>query len=226
MFTDFTIKRSAKRRTVGISIYPDLRVVVSAPFRYSEERLQAFVREKSSWIEEKLKEFAKYGPAQPKRTYLSGDRISILGKTYVLKVFEGPLNQAHLTENEILIEATSAKRTKEAFARLLHAQAAQHLKGRIIHFANQLRVQPKSLTIKDYKSRWGTCKSTGDIVLNWRILLSSEAIVDYVVVHELSHLIEFNHSRAFWRVVGSVFPDYKRARKILRESSRRGDLDL
>ena len=109
MFTDFTIKRSSKRRTVSISIYPDLRVVVSAPFRYPEEKLQTFIREKSPWIKKKLKDFAKLGPLQAKRAYQNGDPISILGKQYILKTFEGPLNQAHLSEDEVLIEATSSK---------------------------------------------------------------------------------------------------------------------
>lgn len=183
------VKRSAKRKTISVAVYPDQRVVVSAPMRLPEVRITMFVNEKKPWIETKLKWFATLPPPVEKRTYSS------------------PL-------------------ARRAAARAYQEQALAKLKERITHYAPLLKVSPRNVAIRNYKSRWGACKSNGDLVFNWRLILASDLVFDYVVVHELSHLKEFNHSPAFWRTVESVFPRYKEAKKELRLNSFAGNLEF
>jgi predicted metal-dependent hydrolase len=180
--TTISIKRSARRKTLSLAVYPDRRVVLSVPMRFPESKIELFLSEKRDWIEKKLALFSKITIQRPRLD-------PALKKTYPFLALE-------------------------------------KFKARIAHYAPLLQVAPKSVAVRNYKSRWGTCKSTGDLIFNWRLILASDEIFDYVVVHELSHLKQFNHSPAFWNTVGSVFPHYKKVRKELKLASLRQELDF
>ena len=184
MLANLIIKRSTRRKTISLVVYPDQRVVVSAPASLPEYRIMAFVQEKADWIRSKL-----------------------AFKTAPVKEFGSP-------------------KEKKSAVVALQAQCLIKLTERLAHYSPLLGVTPKSVQLKNYKSRWGVCKVSGDLVFNWRLILATDLVFDYVVVHELSHLRQFNHSRAFWATVGSVFPRYQEARKELRLLSLRGDLDF
>ena len=220
-------------RRASISIYPDLRVVVSAPSYLPEERLQAFILSKEEWIQEKLRNYRVLAAENPPRQWVSGESISIFDQVYVLKVIRSSTRFVEVQGNELVVAVPDRKGERpgaEVIRRILggwiQAQALEHFKRRTEYFSALLRVNPKTVSVRNYRGRWGACKSTRDIVFNWRLALAPLSIVDYVVVHELCHLMEFNHSPHFWALVGTVMPNYKEMKKELKRLGYLGVLEF
>ena len=219
---NLTIKKSAHRKTVGIAIYPDQRIVVSAPLRLKDTHVEAFLMRKMDWIQKKLKAFSNV-PKIRASTFVSGERFPFLGSEYTLTVIHTAASYVTIFENQLVVSVRvglepmkQSKLIQKLLIQWYQEQALLRAKERIPVFTGQLRVTPTSVSVKKYSRRWGVCKSTGDIVLNWLLMHGSPEIFDYVVVHELCHLKEFNHSPKFWRLVASVCPDYKEIKKQLK----------
>ena len=220
-----TIKRS-HRRSLAVHIYPDLRVVVSAPKFLTESQIQRFIDEKREWIDRKLKHFAKLPPQRKKREFITGEHYPILGEDFALKIATSQQSQIQLGLQGILIAAPTLKKAKSIFHEWYLNKATQVIQQRVTYYAQQLDVQPRSVTVKDYKGRWGSCKITGDISFNWRLIMAPLDVLDYVVVHELCHMKEHNHSKRYWAHVEKAYPNYKLAKKWLREAEQRKELEF
>ncbi len=211
--TAYMLKRSA-RRTVGLRIDPK-GLTVSAPLRMPEKAIEAILLSKSEWILRKMDE-ARPCPA-PK--WQEGEKLPFLGKHYRLSISSGK-RDVRLEGECIAVSLPDASRTRECIESWYKRQALDLFAERIAHYCPKLGVETPKLFLSNAKTRWGSCNSKREVRLNWRLVLMSLPIVDYVVVHELSHLIEMNHSKAFWEKVGSVYPAFDAARKELKHRSR------
>jgi predicted metal-dependent hydrolase len=225
------VKRSDRRRTASLQIYPDSRIVVSVPIFYPDTRISKLILEKKNWIQKKLHEIAQVGPARPERNFENGDSFFLIGKEYRLNIIYSEVTDVILKEHTIFVSVSprlkpekQQKRIRELMREWYIQFALEEFKERSAVYAAKLKVSPKSISVKDFKSRWGACKSSGEIVYNWRLVMAPLEVFDYVVVHELCHLRVFSHSSKFWALVNSVFPEYKRVTKQLKLLDYKGEL--
>lgn len=223
---EYILKRSG-RKSVGISIDRWGLVKVSGPYSASENYIRQVLLKKASWILQKLNqmETADFSEKRPKNM-VQGEIFRFMGKEYKLKLERTPgarKTTVTLDEDNIILVCKSdfdGQKLRNSLKLWYVEQFRQALESCIPRYAAVLGVQPGKITIKEQKTRWGSCSSKGNINLNWKLIMADSEILDYVVVHELCHLKEMNHSVKFWRLVESVFPDYKEYRKWLKQNGK------
>jgi predicted metal-dependent hydrolase len=216
---NYILHRSHGRRRISLSI-DERGLRVGAPLRASLREIEIVLRDHAHWVIRKLSEWNdKRAPA---RRWESGETLAYLGSALKLEVAHGA-SEVLVTQTHFHIRAP--ERSAAAVAALarhwLRGQALQHFHQRIEHFRTHITLEPVAMRLSNARTRWGSCHASGRISLNWRLVHMPRHLIDYVVVHELAHLREMNHSPRFWAVVGRVIPDYAaRRREIRRESHR------
>lgn len=187
----------------------------------SEERIRDLITKRTPWIESKLKEQSEKYILKPNK-YINGEVFSYLGKDYRLKVITGDRVSIKMKNGYLvaIILDTVAEQEQEQIKPLLEDWYQSHaevlLKEKIKRFTKVIGVTPKSVSVKNYKSSWGSCSNRGEISFNWRIILAPHRIIDYVVIHELCHLLEHNHSSRYWKLVEQHVPDWRDCRDWLK----------
>lgn len=218
---EFTLVRSARRRSLSIEI-AQAQVVVRAPHFVAKADIEKFVREKSLWVQQKLVQQKRQLSALPEYTFANGSRIPYLGEPLELVVHIQPKADVVRYGEKLLVILTSRSRlpseqqTKRLVSAWYHEQALKLLQAKTDAAAARLGASYRGITLKATRSKWGHCTVQGAIQYNWQILLAPEPIVDYLVAHEVSHLLHHNHSPAFWAVVASLCPNYKQCRAWLK----------
>ncbi len=222
---DYQVVRSRKRKHARIKVQ-DCQVFVVVPESTRDERIQQLLKQKNRWINEKLKVQASVPPVKPKE-YVSGESFAYLGRNYRLKVINEKPEPVKLNKGRFMVqvpvdisEERRTQRIQDKLTRWYKEHALQRLTEKTERYAGIVGVQPKSVGIKSFKSRWGSCSKQGNIQYNWRIIIAPHHIVDYVVVHELCHMIHHNHSDKFWRLVESVLPEYQQDKEWLKLNGR------
>ena len=212
--TPIDVIRTNRRKTASIKVING-RVQVIVPENLSEIRIQQIVHNRKPWIREKLNLQSEQSIPKPKE-YISGESFSYLGKNYRLKVLLNEPTEVKLKGGNLVVGVYSkwSDTDRNTFMRKELVKWFEHhalvrLTEKTNRFAKMLGVSPRSISVRDFTSRWGSCCSSGNITYNWRIVIAPHSIVDYVVVHELCHLLEHNHSDEFWRNVSKVLPDYQ-----------------
>jgi len=209
--------RTSRRKTATIKVEAG-KVSVVAPLELSIPRIEDAISKKNRWIKEKLHLHSQVMAVKPKE-YVSGESFSYLGKNYRLKVVKGSPSSVKLLQGYLTVvtpEPLNPVKTQKLIEGWYREHAEKKLREKSERFAKQMGVQFASVGIKSFKSRWGSCSGDGHIQYNWRIIMAPNGIVDYVVVHELCHLIHHNHSPEFWRAVGKVVPDNVEAKEWLK----------
>ena len=225
-----------RRRSISIQITEDAIVRVKAPKSVPDRVVREFILSKEDWIRKKLRE-AELKIILRKRSYLDQSKITILGKEYTIDLFDaeaaGRKNEKALIEGdriELYLNDLSEEHVKDKIIDLAKSMLKEYTKNRIDHYlplisraAKELNIDDKGLyytglSFKLVKSRWGSCSSKKHLNFNIKLALAPLPILDYVIVHEMCHLIYLDHSQGFWKMVGSVYPDWKNARKHLNDS--------
>lgn len=217
----FELVRSARRRSISIEI-AKAQVVVRAPYFVAKADIEKFVREKSLWVQQKLAQQEQQLSALPTYNFANGSSLPYLGGQLTLVVHTQPKADVVRYGAQLLVILTSRSRlpdeqqTKRLVCQWYQEQALTLLQAKTDAAVARLGAKYAGITIKATRSKWGHCTAQGAIQYNWQILLAPEPIVDYLVAHEVSHLLHHNHSPAFWAVVGSLCPDYKKRRAWLK----------
>lgn len=223
---EFPVEVIRTGRKKSASIYLDGEgVKVRVPEGLPDNRVRDLISRKSPWIKRKLREAETAVPPRP-REFVSGETFCYLGRNYRLKVLPGDTTSLKLKGGYLEANIPSSSRTQENDVSFLlvdwyQRHARERLEEKTRRYAKILQVKPGSVSVKDYKSQWGSCSAKGDISYNWRIVMAPHRIVDYVVVHELCHLLEHNHSPAYWCHVERILPDFRECREWLRRNSER-----
>ncbi len=216
---NYILHRSHGRRRISLSV-DDRGLRVGAPLRASLREIETVLRDHARWVVRKLADWSdKRAPA---RRWASGETVAYLGLPLKIEVAPG-VSAVELAAPLLRIRAPDlAAAAVAALAKhWLQEQALAHFHRRIEHFRTHITLETVAIRLSNARSRWGSCHASGRISLNWRLIHMPQHLIDYVVVHELAHLREMNHSPRFWAVVGSVIPDYAaRRREIRRESHR------
>lgn len=214
------------RKTLAISVEPNLRVSVVAPEDSDLDTIAALVRKRAPWILRQQRELEQYLPQTPPRQYVSGETHRYLGRQYRLKVVEGSPEGVKLSRGWLYIQATD-KRDTERVRQLLDgwyaAQARRVFPERLSAMLPRVQLlgvtERPALSIKPLVARWGSCSGSGSITLNLRLMQVPKQYIDYVIIHELCHLIEHNHSRRFYQLLDRAMPDWRERRRALNELS-------
>lgn len=194
------------------------QVFVRVPNALSVSRVEKLIQSRSDWIREKLNIQSNIVIPRPKEM-VSGESFPYLGKNYRLKLIHGDSSEVKLKYGHLTLHCDKNldAAAREGFIRKsltnwYRSRALDKLKEKVSRYGKILRVQSKSVSVFDFKSRWGSCSVSGDLRFNWRIIMAPNSIVDYVVVHELSHLVHHDHSEKFWKTIQSVIPNHREHR--------------
>jgi predicted metal-dependent hydrolase len=204
--------RSSKRKTAAIKIQKG-EVFVMVPEGLALATIESLVAKKSRWIKEKLAIQQQIMTIKPK-AYVAGESFSYLDKSHPLKIVAGryPVIKLHQDELVVSVRDVAADNTpviKQLLIKWYKLRAESELTDKTWRYAAIIGVKPTSVTIKAFKARWGSCSITGGIQYNWRIIIAPDRIVNYVVIHELCHILHHNHSPAFWKAVERYCHDYR-----------------
>lgn len=213
---NYEIKISSRAKRLSLRVING-EVVVTVPKRHSKRVVQQFVFEHQDWINKQRQENQKLLKLKEKIRYEDGGKIRYLGEWITLAlgdVREPSLNESTLT----LSEKFDVKRQLQGW---LIKEAQRVLAEKAAHYANVLGVNVKQVKLGKYKSKWGSAHVCGTIKFSWPIIQAPEKIVDYLVIHELAHLIEMNHSPKFWSIVEALCPTYKQRKKWLKEQGQK-----
>jgi predicted metal-dependent hydrolase len=220
---DFPIEiiRTERSKSASIEIEDDT-VKVTVPKNLSDQRIEELIKNRTVWIRQKLK--IQTETIRPKdKEYVNGETFSYLGRNYRLKCLSGGSGEAKLTNGSLTVwlakdasGAASGGCVRQSLQQWYQSRALEKLKEKTKRYSAILGVSPQSVGVKEYKARWGSCSSSGDVTYNWRIIMAPHHIVDYIVVHELCHLLEHNHGPKYWKHVQNVVPNYKECREWLK----------
>lgn len=215
------VVRTNRRKSADIRV-EEGAVTIVVPSSTSAERIDQLLAAKRRWIREKIALHQELTPANPKR-YVSGEAFSYLGRNYRLKVEKGNFAPVKLVHGRLLVTVPNGSEQphmiRNALVRWYKRQAEQKLTAKVERFAPIVGVEPAGVGIRTFKSRWGSCTSKGKLEFNWQIMMAPNRMVDYVVVHELCHLIRHDHSPEFWRELERVMPEYHQCREWLRDNA-------
>lgn len=196
------------RQTLSLEIAPDARLIVRAPFKVKINRIEKALFEKRFWIEAKQRLTRQRRLEIHPKAFVAGESFLYMGKAYKLEIVCGA-SPLRLGDRFYLSEKHSFEGRQE-FIRWYKEQAFITIGERVQWYTEAFGLQYKSMTISNATRRWGSCSGKGKLRFSWRLVLAPLKVVDYVVVHELVHLEEKNHARAFWRKVQGMLPGYKK----------------
>lgn len=219
----YEIRRSARAKRMRISVRPG-RVGVIAPWFTLRRTIVAFVESKRHWIYEKTKLLRKRALVATPQRFVSGAKVLFRGRFLRLRVESTDggkaglrfANAFHVEVPETLGEAKREKVVRGLVMGWLEERALENARSWTRKYGVQLGAYPTRIRIGNQKTLWGSCSARGVISLNWRLVATPKAVFEYVVVHELCHLVERNHGRAFWQLVESLVPDYRERRSWLK----------
>jgi len=216
----YTTKFSEKRKTLGLVVERDKSVVVLAPQGTNRETLDAFVEKRRFWLYEKINHTPKLGVPNPDTPFISGKAIPYLGKNYKLDVTD-ELMDGIAFKGKFLISRQNLQDGAAILEGWYKDKAKQKIVPLVVQYARHLGVEYNAILISDLKYRWGSCTLKGNLNFNWRLIKAPQFVINYVVIHELAHLLELNHSERFWNIVKVQMPNYLEAKEWLREHGGR-----
>ncbi len=206
----------SRRRTVSLMVMPDATLVVRAPLSASNSFIESVVRKKSAWIKKKLSEIS-LRTKPPAREFINGEEFLYIGQTYKLCIVDQADKDIELGEN-LFLSTRVRPIARYVIRRWYKSAAAKIIAQRCQWYADATGFKPVSIKISEARKRWGSCGSKGTLNFSWRLIMAPMEIIDYVIVHELAHIGQLNHSPAFWRQVSDILPDYKSREKWLKEN--------
>lgn len=213
----YTLRRG-QRRSIGLRI-DERGLTVSVPLRVSERWLHSVLQQKADWVLRKLHDWQ--ARRVPPIEWADGARIPFRGETFTLRLMPRQRGGQVLLVGEVLqvplgLQA-QAQEIERAVLRWYRIEALRVFTECVEYFAPLLEVAPREIRLSSARTQWGSCTVRGVVRLNWQLVKMPLPLIDYVVVHELAHLKEMNHSPAFWRVVESVCADYRERRRALHD---------
>jgi predicted metal-dependent hydrolase len=214
----YTIQRSARRRKLTITVERDRRIVVHAPEGLSEEKIRQVVESKRQWIFEKITHPQKYQirPHPPGKELVSGESALYLGRQYRIEVVKTGLPEIRFVQR-FFVPAAQEKKREEALRKWYIRKAKEKIIPRVNIHAHELGVHVSGVKIVDNRFRWGSCTLKNNVNFNWRLIKAPMFVIDYVIVHELAHLMEANHTPRFWNILRTQAPTMEKAKLWLKE---------
>ena len=212
-----------ERKTLGIVVEPEGSVLLKAPVDATPEQIRKKVRRRAAWILRQQRYFADFGEPTPARKYISGESHLYLGRQYMLRVMEGKENRVAPSGN--ILEVQCRERTDAE--KILHKWYRERAEKKLMEYAQPIverfsayGVSPKDITLQAMDKRWGYCTKDGRIRLNPTIVRASKPCIEYVITHEMCHLVHRNHTREFYALLEHEMPHWERYKNRLEHMLR------
>ncbi|MEM0941565.1 MAG: SprT family zinc-dependent metalloprotease [Bacteroidota bacterium] len=208
------------RKTLGIRVYPNCKVKVIAPFDTPDEKLYSKLREKVPWIIKQQLNFLSYHPLTPPREYVNGETHLYLGRQYKLRIERSDSNEVKLLRGRLLVFKKDNIEAEGLVIEWYRQKAHIHFKDtlkKVLPLFSKYEIPEPELLIRYMPTRWGSCTPKGKVILNPELIKASKGSIEYVVIHELCHLIHHNHTKAFYELQESMMPDWKKWKERLDE---------
>jgi predicted metal-dependent hydrolase len=219
----YQLVRSRKRKkTLSLTVKPGGMLVIQAPYPVPQVEIDRFFQRKLPWIHQKLSSLALQVPREIPRSeaLAAGDQALFLGAAYPVIINGINLNGDHLNfdGSRFILSPSAAAVGKESLRTWYRQEASLFLPDRVRVYEGIMGCNSRSIRISRARSRWGSCSADNRLAFSWRLMMAPLSVIDYVVVHELAHIREKNHSPRFWSLVGKICPDYKDQRRWLRNA--------
>lgn len=209
---DYQIEYS-ERKTLGITVTPDMDVLVKAPNDSTISKIEEKLKKKAPWIIKQQSFFLAYHPKTTVRKYISGETHLYLGRQYLLKVEENEKESVKLKGKYIVVKTDDKTRVKQLLNNwyLEHARSKfQEIALPLIEKFKKYKVQPSSIVLREMPTRWGSCTPKGKIILNPELIKAPKGCIEYVIVHELCHLIHHDHTQKFMDLQTKEMKDWEK----------------
>jgi predicted metal-dependent hydrolase len=217
---DFTYE-FARRKTMAISVHPDLTVTVKVPEGTPIEGIKEKVLKRAPWIQSCRREFELYLPKQPPRRYTNGESHRYLGRQYRLKADQGEMDSVKCLRGYLWV-TTKGEPTPKRVQTLLEGWYREHARkifgdsfSSCFQKAARTGIPQPTLVIRKMSNRWGSCSPSSRIMLNLELIKASRECIDYVMIHELCHMKERHHGPRFWKLLEKLMPDFRERKKKL-----------
>ena len=214
MLTPDLIVRS-HRRSLSLTITRQGALIVRAPKRLPVDEIFKYIKEKEKWITAKQAEIQS--KLMINRDIIKYNDVQFLGKKYPIK-YTTSIKKIELANDCLIVPAKYSQDISIRLKLWFSACAKRILRERIEYFANVMQLDYASIKICNNKTRWGSCDSMRNIKLNFRLVMLPHKTLDFVLIHELAHIVEFNHSKDFYKIIQLLMPSYKLQQKILKEN--------
>lgn len=217
----YRIVQSRRARRMRITVSSS-GITVTLPYGLKVVEAERMIQQNASWILEQMKRVSKRAAAG---SALPTDVVLLRGKPYKIEIIEemDRASRIHISEGRekllARVPAGSSRSPRSLVEPWLKQQARKEIEAVVTQQAARMNLQAKSISIRDQRTRWGSCSSKGTLSFNWRLVMAPPAVLEYVVIHELAHILQPNHSPAFWNVVAQYAPNYKVLRQWLRKNA-------
>lgn len=213
--------RSGDRRTADVVIERDGNISVRVPEYVTEDQADAVVERKRLWIYRNLAEWRDLNATRVVREWVNGEGFLYLGSSYRLLFVQEQDEALKLKDGRFcllraVVETGGEAAAKRAFESFYAERGLERIRNRVSHFAPKVGAVPRSVEIKETGFRWGSCTAEGRLSFHWKCMMATSKVIDYIVVHELCHLLHRDHTDAFWNEVDKVMPDYLERKNWLR----------
>lgn len=228
MDIQYSLIRSKKRKkTISLQIDGKSGITVYAPRFTPIAEINRFVEEKQNWIDKSLRRQSLAFLQYKSKEYITGESFCYLGLFYPLEAYNDPLENPGVVfrNNRFFLNCPADRQIRKFyFVSWYKKRARQYLPERVDFYSRMLKLETGGIRITSARRRWGSCSEINHLAFSFRLIMAPPEVIDYVVVHELMHIREKNHSSKFWSLVVEVIPDFKERRRWLREHERHFNL--
>lgn len=215
---NFEVRWSERRQTLQITVDRQGELLIFAPKGCDLEVMKQFVKQKQFWIYTKLAEKGLYHRPLPTKQYVTGEGFNYLGRSYRLLLVDDQDIPLKLEQGRLKLRRQDADQGQVYLIQWYRDHAKPWLKKRIQQYQQRVGVEIQGIDVRDLGYRWGSCGRGSKLYFHWRTIMLPPAIIDYVVIHELVHLIEDHHTPTFWQRVERALPDFERRKQWLAEN--------
>jgi predicted metal-dependent hydrolase len=212
----FEVRRSPRRRTLSLTVDRGGELVIHSPVAATAQELERWARSKLLWVHRKLALKEGLAPKHRGPEFVSGESFSYLGRSYRLAIGAEQEESLRFDGRRFYLRRDARMGASEHFRRWYISAGKDWLARRVQWLARTTGRSPTCIEVRDLGFRWGSCGRSGGALFNWRLLQLPVRLVDYVIVHELTHLIEPHHGPTFWRALDRSLPDWRDRREELR----------
>jgi predicted metal-dependent hydrolase len=208
----------ATRKSLSITVTPDMQVLVKAPVSASAEDIKKRIRKRAAWIIRQQNFFLMFQPRTPEKKYVSGETHLYMGRQYQLKIVKGKEDMVRLKGRHIEVATANRNKVKQLVKNWYRGHARSkfnEIAAPLIHKFKRYQVIPSSIEMRTMQKRWGSCTPGGKLILNPELIKAPRGCIEYVIVHELCHLLYRDHTQKFLDLQTKEFRDWKKWKSIL-----------
>ena len=221
MELNYLLVRSKKRKkTISLHLRKDGSIVIQSPHGVPKSEIDNFFHRKKDWLQKKIGEKKENSTENNPRNFLPGETFLFMGCSYPLVVRDDNNGTYPLTfsDHQFILSEDNVHEARALFVEWYREKAGKYIEERVCHYSEILQLHPGRVRIGNAKSRWGACSPDNNLSFAWRLVMAPCSVIDYVVVHEVAHIREKNHSHHFWNLLERVVPDYGIHRHWLRKN--------